>query len=125
MSWVSEYEHQRIVRRLEAAERKIQALVTAIGLLNVSTAPAVTWLEANIEKIEQEAAVREISLEELDLKVRPYNVLMREGVRTLADLLELTWADLADMRNMGTSGVTNIEETLAARGLHLKEIKDA
>lgn len=59
-------------------------------------------------------------IEELDLTVRAYNVLKREGVHTVEKLLELTAADLYDMRNMGQGGVDSVVGSLARFNLTLR-----
>ena len=60
-------------------------------------------------------------IEDLDLTVRAYNVLKREGIHTVGQLTRLTWADLADYRNMGIKAIENVECQLAEVGLHLKQ----
>jgi DNA-directed RNA polymerase alpha subunit len=60
-------------------------------------------------------------IEELDLKVRPYNVLKREGIHTIGELVERTHDDLLDMRNMGLGAVEDIRTQLATLGLKLKD----
>lgn len=59
-------------------------------------------------------------IEDLDLKVRPYNVLKREGIHTIQELVERSPWDLMEMRNMGQDALTNIKEELAKRHLKLK-----
>lgn len=59
-------------------------------------------------------------IEDLDLKVRPYNVLKREGVHTIEELVAHTPWDLLEMRNMGHDALRNIQEQLAERHLKLK-----
>lgn len=59
-------------------------------------------------------------IEDLDLSIRAYNVLKREGVNTVDQLVKLSWADLADFRNMGAKGINDVEDRLARVGLKLK-----
>lgn len=61
-----------------------------------------------------------LPIEELDLSVRGYNVLKREGVNTVGELCAKTRDDLYDMRNMGTKAVDQIEVRLATVGKSLK-----
>lgn len=63
-----------------------------------------------------------VPIDELGLSVRAYNVLRREGIHTIKQLTALTWADLADMRNMGVKAVEDVEARLQERGLKLKDL---
>jgi DNA-directed RNA polymerase alpha subunit len=62
-----------------------------------------------------------LPIEELNLSVRGYNVLKREGVNTVGELCAKTRDDLYDMRNMGVKAVDQIEAQLATVGKSLKE----
>lgn len=59
-------------------------------------------------------------IEELDLSVRAYNVLKREGVSTIDQLCELTQEELYDMRNMGFRTVDDVMARLQMRGRRLR-----
>lgn len=60
-------------------------------------------------------------IEELDLSVRSYNCLKREGVNFLSDLLEKSENDLLNIRNFGSKSILEIKQKLSERGLSLKE----
>ena len=64
------------------------------------------------------------AIEKLDLTVRSLNCLKREGVHTVADLLNYTLEDLMDIRNFGEKSVIEVKDKIEAMGLHLKD-KDA
>jgi hypothetical protein len=59
----------------------------------------------------------ETFIEELDLQVRTYNLLKREGINTVGDLLTFTHEkgdeELLAIRNMGAKNVTEIREWAA------------
>jgi DNA-directed RNA polymerase subunit alpha len=61
-----------------------------------------------------------IPIEDLDLTVRTYNILKREGIETVADIAELTLKDLATFRNMGVRQVNEVKAKLQQLGLDLK-----
>jgi DNA-directed RNA polymerase subunit alpha len=63
-------------------------------------------------------------IEKLDLTVRSLNCLKREGVHTVADLLNYSLEDLMDIRNFGEKSVIEVKDKIEAMGLHLKD-KDA
>ena len=63
-------------------------------------------------------------IEKLDLTVRSLNCLKREGVHTVADLLNYTLEDLMDIRNFGEKSVIEVKDKIEAMGLQLKG-KDA
>jgi carbon monoxide dehydrogenase subunit G len=58
-------------------------------------------------------------IEELDLPLRAYNSLRREGVHTVADLVARTPAQLLAIDNIGPASVEDIRQRLADRGLSL------
>lgn len=62
-------------------------------------------------------------IESLDLTVRAYNVLKREGVHTIAQLVQHSIDQLYDMRNMGWKSIEIIESELGKRGLKLKPVR--
>jgi DNA-directed RNA polymerase subunit alpha len=60
-------------------------------------------------------------IEELELSVRSYNCLKREGVQTVGDLVQRTEQDLLDIRNFGQKSIDEVKAKLAAMGLSLRE----
>jgi DNA-directed RNA polymerase subunit alpha len=63
----------------------------------------------------------DIRIEELDLTVRSFNCLKREGINTLAQLVNLTEHQLINIRNFGQKSVDEVLEKLAERDLKLKD----
>jgi DNA-directed RNA polymerase subunit alpha len=63
----------------------------------------------------------DIRIEELDLTVRSFNCLKREGINTLAQLVNLTEHQLMNIRNFGQKSVDEVLEKLAERELQLKD----
>ncbi|MEY4477212.1 MAG: hypothetical protein RJA31_716 [Actinomycetota bacterium] len=63
----------------------------------------------------------DIRIEELDLTVRSFNCLKREGINTLAELVNLTEHQLMNIRNFGQKSVDEVLEKLEERGLSLKD----
>ena len=57
----------------------------------------------------------------MDLTVRSYNCLKREGIHTVGELVSRTEADLLDIRNFGQKSIDEVKEKLAALGLGLKD----
>ncbi len=60
-------------------------------------------------------------IEELELGVRSYNCLKRAGIQTIADLLAKSEAELNAIPNFGKKSIDEVIETLAARGLSLRD----
>jgi DNA-directed RNA polymerase subunit alpha len=59
-------------------------------------------------------------IEELDLSVRSYNCLKRQGVNTIGQLTECTEADLLNIRNFGAKSIEEVKDKLQQMGLGLK-----
>jgi carbon monoxide dehydrogenase subunit G len=60
-----------------------------------------------------------LPIEDLQLPVRAFNSLRREGIHTLGDLAARNEADLLAISNLGPHSVTEIKQKLAERGLSL------
>jgi DNA-directed RNA polymerase subunit alpha len=64
--------------------------------------------------------VEDVLIEELDLGVRSYNCLKREGIQTVGDLVSKTEAELLNIPNFGKKSIEEVVEKLEARGLALR-----
>jgi DNA-directed RNA polymerase subunit alpha len=62
-----------------------------------------------------------ITVEELNLSVRSYNCLKREGINTVGDLIQRTESELMDIRNFGQKSIDEVKGKLEELGLGLKE----
>ena len=60
-------------------------------------------------------------IEELELTVRSYNCLKREGIHTVGELVGRSEADLMDIRNFGAKSIDEVKEKLQELGLSLKD----
>ncbi|MCU1689193.1 MAG: DNA-directed polymerase alpha subunit [Jatrophihabitantaceae bacterium] len=60
-------------------------------------------------------------IEELDLTVRSYNCLKREGIHSVGELVGRSEADLLDIRNFGQKSIDEVKVKLAGMGLALKD----
>jgi uncharacterized protein len=61
------------------------------------------------------------SVESLNLSVRSYNSLRREGIHTVSDLAARTGEELLAVENIGPASVEEIRQKLADRGLTLSD----
>jgi DNA-directed RNA polymerase subunit alpha len=59
-------------------------------------------------------------IEDMDLTVRSYNCLKREGVSTVGELVQRTEDDLLEIRNFGQKSIDEVKAKLAEMGLSLK-----
>lgn len=64
-----------------------------------------------------------MKIEELELPLRPLNVLHGAGIVTLADLVRRSEAELAVMKNLGRTGVRLLQEKLLELGLRLGMVR--
>ena len=64
----------------------------------------------------QLAADLALLIEELDLTVRSYNCLKREGINSVGELIARTEADLLDIRNFGQKSIDEVKMKLAGMG---------
>jgi len=74
------------------------------------------------EEAEEEDTQQEYpSIEELELSVRAYNCLKREGVDTIEKLLEYTEDELLDIRNFGQKSIQEVKDKIKALGLSFRK----
>lgn len=59
-------------------------------------------------------------IEDLELSVRSYNCLKRQGIDTLEQLVECSEVDLMNIRNFGSKSIEEIKDKLTDLGLSLK-----
>jgi DNA-directed RNA polymerase subunit alpha len=67
------------------------------------------------------AADLALPIEELELTVRSYNCLKREGIHTVGELVGRSEADLLDIRNFGAKSIDEVKAKLVGMGLQLKD----
>ena len=98
--------------RLDQIEARLEALIAA--KVQESTQPA------------PEPAVASVPIERLDLRTaRAYHTLKRAGVHTVAQLLNLTPADLLRMKRFGAASLADVVGALEQLGLELPRVASA
>ena len=60
-------------------------------------------------------------IEDMDLTVRSYNCLKREGVTTVSELTQKSEEDLLEIRNFGQKSIDEVKAKLEEMGLSLKK----
>ena len=78
--------------------------------LTVGPAPDTTTLTGDMA----------LTIEELNLSVRSYNCLKREGINTVGDLIQKSEAELLDIRNFGQKSIDEVKAKLDELGLELR-----
>ena len=71
--------------------------------------------ESKVEK------VLNITIEELNLSVRSYHCLKRAGLNTVGDLIEKTYEQMCEVKNLSKKSLEEVINKLACLGLSLKE----
>jgi DNA-directed RNA polymerase subunit alpha len=62
-----------------------------------------------------------ITVEDLNLSVRSYNCLKREGINSVGDLIQKSESELMDIRNFGQKSIDEVKAKLEELGLGLRE----
>lgn len=62
-----------------------------------------------------------IDIDDLDLTVRSYNCLKREGVHKVSQLVDMTESDLLEIRNFTPKHVNEVKHKLSLHGLSLRK----
>ncbi len=71
--------------------------------------------------VDEGEGVLDTPIEELDLSVRSYNCLKRQGVNTIGQLNECSENDLLNIRNFGAKSIEEVKDKLQQMGLGLKQ----
>ncbi|HEY4695286.1 MAG TPA: DNA-directed RNA polymerase subunit alpha [Candidatus Hydromicrobium sp.] len=78
--------------------------------------------EPIFEEIEEEDKKQVYpSIEELELSVRAYNCLKREGIDSVEKLLEYSEDELLDIRNFGQKSIQEVKDKIKELGLSFKQ----
>jgi DNA-directed RNA polymerase subunit alpha len=101
---------------IASAGGTMQELVTLFSEL--ADASSVTIGPAEDDSVPGDYA---ITIEELNLSVRSYNCLKREGINTVGDLVQKSEAELMDIRNFGQKSIDEVKAKLEELGLGLRE----
>ena len=70
--------------------------------------------------VDEGESVLDTPIEELDLSVRSYNCLKRQGVNTVGQLAECSEADMLGIRNFGAKSIEEVKDKLQSKGLSPK-----
>ena len=118
---VLDVETKRSIKPGDAMASAGKTLVELFGLARE--------LNVNAEGIEMGPSMQDAALaadmalpiEDLDLTVRSYNCLKREGIHTVGELLSRSEADLMDIRNFGSKSIDEVKAKLQSMGMQLKD----
>ena len=102
----------------QAAEILIRQLAIFTDLERIEGFGEAAEIEAEAP---QAHGMENFPIEELELGVRSYNCLKRVGIETIGDLVSKSEGELAAIPNFGKKSIEEVSETLAARGLSLRE----
>ena len=80
--------------------------------------------EGTSRDMQKQQALLDTPVTDFDLSVRARNALRKMNVRTLADLLRVTEAELRGFKNFGEASLEEIKAMLAQRGLRLGQSVD-
>jgi DNA-directed RNA polymerase subunit alpha len=118
---IIDVETKRSIRPRDAIASAGKTLVELFGLareLNVE-AEGIDIGPSPVD--EQLAADLALPVEDLNLTVRSYNCLKREGIHTVGELLSRSEQDLLDIRNFGAKSIDEVKLKLHEMGLSLKD----
>ena len=118
---VLDVETKQAIRPRDAVASAGRTLVELFGLareLNIE-AEGIEIGPSPID--EQLAADLALPVEDLNLTVRSYNCLKREGIHTVSELVSRSEQDLLDIRNFGSKSIDEVKLKLHEMGLSLKD----
>ena len=101
---------------LEESDRENRVLYRIIA---TDTGDAVDAITRAINRINTETE-KETSLEALELSVRTFHILKRDGIDTIEQLVQKSPNEIIKIRGMGSQSYNEIVEKLEARDLSLR-----
>jgi DNA-directed RNA polymerase subunit alpha len=104
-------------KAVASAGQTLAGLVNLFADLDVS----VAVLPGPAVDVTEQTGDDAITIEELNLSVRSYNCLKREGINTVGDLRQKSEAELMDIRNFGQKSIDEVKGKLEELGLSLRE----
>ena len=102
--------------RIEPREALQDAASQLIGMLGLFTDGYESAVSAEPRRGGRAAITDERPIEDLELTVRSYNCLKREGVDTIGQLATMTEEELINIRNLGSKSVDEIRYKLTEYG---------
>ena len=118
---VLDVETKQSMRPRDAVASAGKTLVELFGLareLNVEAEGIEIGPSPSDSGLAQDLA---LPIEDLELTVRSYNCLKREGIHTVGELVARSEADLLDIRNFGAKSIDEVKVKLMSMGLALKD----
>ena len=104
----------------QEAVAEAASIVTQHMALFLEQAGAEDEPEAIFESEAEGAPELDMPVEDLELSVRSYNCLKRQGINTVAQLLDYSEADLLNIRNFGAKSIEEVKDKLVQLGYNLK-----
>ena len=105
-----------LCRGMEESDRENRVLYRIIA---TDTGDAVDAITRAINRINTETE-KETSIEALELSVRTFNILKRDGIDTIEQLVQKSPNEITKIRGMGARSYNEIVEKLEARDLSLR-----
>ncbi|WP_432559820.1 DNA-directed RNA polymerase subunit alpha [Granulicoccus sp. GXG6511] len=118
---VVDVETKQAMRPRDAVASAGRTLVELFGLareLNLDAEGIEIGPSPMDEQLAQDLA---LPVEDLNLTVRSYNCLKREGIHTVSELVSRSEQDLLDIRNFGSKSIDEVKLKLHEMGLSLKD----
>ncbi len=115
-----EIETNGAIEPADAVARAARILNEHMSLFMEQAATALPEDGIFTAMLDEGDSVLETPIEELDLSVRSYNCLKRQGVNTIGQLAECSEADLLNIRNFGAKSIEEVKDKLQQIGLALK-----
>lgn len=106
----------------DALSQSANILTNHLALFTELSTETVSATLVEKEEVQTERVMDKI-IEEMDFSVRAYNGLKRAGINNVADIVEMSEADMIKVKNLGHKSVEEVKAKLTTLGLSLKKRK--
>ena len=114
MSLDIEVETDGSIKPMEAVNIAGKKLANLFSLISLTHSAPTLIIEEQVNQIEQ-ADIKNVQIDELELSVRAHNCLKRANIHTVAELLKYSEKELLEFKNFGQKSADEVCENLKAR----------
>lgn len=113
-SLILEVETDGSIKPMDAVNIAGKKLANLFSLISLTHSAPTLIIEEQVNQIEQ-ADIKNVQIDELELSVRAHNCLKRANIHTVAELLKYSEKELLEFKNFGKKSADEVAKSLRKR----------